>query len=104
MGLGSALAQTAEVFEPKSLAPLRVELAAEWISEALEATNTVTIRRRRLPSEEMVWLVIGMALMRDRPIVDIARSLDIGGSLRPKAVSDSAAVQARARLGKEPVA
>ena len=33
-----------------------------WIAEALEATGTRTIRRRKLPAEMVIWLVIAMAL------------------------------------------
>jgi hypothetical protein len=39
-----------------------------WIDEALRQTNTVSLRRRRLPAERMVWLVIGLALFRNEPI------------------------------------
>lgn len=84
---------------------LRAQLDEQWILQALRDTGTVTIRRRRLPAEEMIWLVVGMALMRDRPIADVAQSLTLGrsgdGHLRP--VSNSAVIQARGRLGKEPI-
>ena len=100
MKLAHSLAHTADVFEPKTFSALREQMDPEWITQALEATATVTVRRRRLPAEEMIWLVIGMALLRDRTIVDVARSLSIGDG---PPVSDSAAVQARARLGKEPL-
>jgi len=43
--------------------------------------------------------VIGMALLRDRTITEVAQSLVIDGDRR-KPVTDSAVVQARARLGK----
>jgi hypothetical protein len=52
------------------------DLPTEWIEEALYATGTATVRRRRLPSEQVVWLVLGMALMRDRPISDVVDKLD----------------------------
>jgi hypothetical protein len=38
-----------------------------WVEEALAATGTATIRRRRLPADRTVWLVLGMAVMRDLP-------------------------------------
>lgn len=41
---------------------LRRNVDREWIEQALQATGTATIRRRRLPAEQVVWLVIGMAL------------------------------------------
>ena len=80
------------------------ELDPDWIAQALAATDTVTVRRRRLPAEEMIWLVIGIALLRDRTIVDVARSLAIGGGGAPASISNGSVAPARARLGKEPLA
>ena len=82
-------------------------LDAEWIAQALRATGTATIRRRKLPAEYVVWLVIGMGRLRDRSIREVVRHLDLvlptsGG--RRETVSGSAIVQARERLGPEPLA
>jgi hypothetical protein len=46
-----------------------------WIDEALQQTGTVSLRRRRLPAERMVWLVIGLALFRNEPIWHIVQQL-----------------------------
>ena len=75
-----------------------------WIEEALQATGTVTIRRRRLPAEEMIWLVIGMGIYRNKPITEIVAELDLAlpGSRGPR-VARSSVPQARQRLGDEPV-
>ena len=43
------------------------------IEEALAATGTATIRKRRLPAERTVWLMLGMSVMRDLPIAAVAR-------------------------------
>ena len=43
---------------------LRSSIDPEWIGAALEATGTATLRRRRLPAERVIWLVLGMALYR----------------------------------------
>jgi len=50
---------------------LRATIDPDWIEQALELTGTVTLRRRRLPAEQMIWLVLGMALYRDRPIAEL---------------------------------
>ncbi len=93
MRLSASLAHTAEVFAPKTFSALRDDLDPEWIAQAPRDTKTVTLRRRRLSAEEMIWLVIGMSLLRDRPIIDVARSLDIGGGRSAtKDVSASAVV------------
>jgi len=39
--------------------------------------GTATIRRRKLPAEYVVWLVIGMALLRNRSIREVVRHLDL---------------------------
>ncbi|KYF79231.1 hypothetical protein BE11_38105 [Sorangium cellulosum] len=52
-------------------------MPAEWIEQALAATGTATLRRRRLPAEQVIWLVLGMALMRDRPIEEVVTKLDL---------------------------
>ena len=35
------------------------------------------MRKRRLPAEQVVWLVLGMALFRDRSIVQIVDKLGL---------------------------
>ena len=58
-----------------------------------------TVRNRRLPAEQVVWLVIGMALFRNRSIHDVVGKLDLAlPSISPTFVPGSVA-QARARLG-----
>jgi len=89
---------------PPELDAFRKHLPREWIEEALHATGTATLRRRRLPAEQVVWLVLGMALFKDRSITDVVNKLDLAlpGSGRVT-VAPSAISQARARLGQEPV-
>jgi hypothetical protein len=76
-----------------------------WVEEALCATGTATLRRRRLPAERAVWLVLAMALMRDWPITEIAQRLELALPDRDgtRTVASSALTQARARLGSEPL-
>lgn len=79
-------------------------LDPDWIEDALTATGTATIRRRRLPAEQVVWLVIGMCLFRDQSMKDLVATLDLAlpGS-RGVRVAPSSIVQARDRLGDEPL-
>ncbi|HJR04801.1 MAG TPA: IS4 family transposase, partial [Methylomirabilota bacterium] len=81
-------------------------LEPAWIAQALTATGTASIRRRKLPAEYVVWLVIGMGLLRDRSIREVVRHLDLvlPTGARRETVSGGAIVQARARLGPEPLA
>lgn len=75
-----------------------------WIDEALRQTGTVSLRRRRLPAERMVWLVIGLALFRNEPIWHIVQQLDLADGPAPSAPVPSAAVAGRERLGAAPMA
>ena len=105
MHLASSLAAAAAFPRPEKLTAFADHLPQEWIEEALQATGTATLRKRRLPAEQVVWLVLGMALFRDRSIVEVVDKLDLafpGAGEAP--VAPSAVPQARARLGDEPMA
>jgi len=92
-------------FTPKSFPTLTQHLDPKWIEEALLATGTATLRKRRLPAEQTVWLLLGMAVMRDKPIAAVARQLDVAlpAADGSRTVASSALSQARARLGAEPM-
>lgn len=75
-----------------------------WIDEALQQTGTVSLRRRRLPAERMVWLVIGLALFRNEPIWHIVQQLDLADGPTSSAPVHSAVVAGRERLGEAPMA
>jgi len=83
-------------------------LDPRWIAQALAATGTASVRRRKLPAEYVVWLVIGMGLLRDRSIAEVVRHLHLvlPGVDPPAlpAVTGGAIVQARDRLGDQPLA
>ena len=94
------LASPSEDFLPKFVA----SLDPDWIEQALTATGTATIRRRRLPAEQVVWLVIGMCIFRDLSMKELVATMDLAlpGS-RGIRVAPSSIVQARERLGDEPL-
>jgi len=106
MGLGEAILAVGAGERAASFELFSETLDAEWIAQALRATGTATIRRRKLPAEYVVWLVIGMGLLRDRSIREVVRHLDLVLPTGPRreTVSGSAIVQARERLGPEPLA
>ena len=92
-------------FTPGQFSVFAQQIEPGWIEEALQSTGRATLRRRRLPAEQVVWLVIGMALMRDRPIVEVVRHLDLAlpGRGTSRTVAPSAVAQARSRVGAEPL-
>jgi Insertion element 4 transposase N-terminal/Transposase DDE domain len=99
-----ALEFTSE-FTPRAFPNLIKHLDPAWVEEALVSTGTATIRRRRLPAEQTVWLVLGMAVMRDLPVTAVARQLDIAlpAADGTRTVASSALTQARTRLGPDPM-
>lgn len=102
--LSEALDFTA-TYTPETFPKLTQYLDPSWVEEALHTTGTATLRRRRLPAERVIWLVLGMAVLRDWPITEVARQLELAlpGSDGSRTVAPSALAQARARLGPEPM-
>lgn len=102
MGFSEALHATAAYASPPDLNGFRRHIDPVWIEQALEVTGTATVRRRRLPSEQVIWVVLGMGLFRDRPLEDIVSKLDLAlpgvGTVARSSVS-----QARERVGSEPL-
>lgn len=76
-----------------------------FVAAALSATGTATLRKRKLPAEQAVWLVLGMSLFRNLSIAEVARelSLVLPDGKGNAAVAPSALSQARARIGPAPV-
>lgn len=104
VGMSSLPEALSEILElgPRGLARFEASLDPDWIHEALAATGTASVRRRKFPAEQAIWLVIGMALFADRPISAVVEHLGLvlpgKGSLSPGSV-----VKARDRLGPEPL-
>lgn len=90
LGPGDALARFAGGLEP------------EWIEAALAATGSASCRRRKMPAERVVWLVLGMAMFADRSIRDVVEHLDL---VLPgvRTLASSSVPAARYRLGAAPI-
>jgi hypothetical protein len=106
MELGAALLAVGAGERAASFEIFSDTLDPAWIAQALEATGTATIRRRKLPAERAVWLVIGMGLLRDRSIEEVVRHLNLvlPAHGERQTVTKGAIAQARARLGPQPLA
>lgn len=104
MRLAGALETTAFAV-PSEFEGLRKHIDPVWVEEALAATGFASLRRRRLPADQVVWLVLGMALMRSESIGRIATMLNLvmPSGKATNALAPSALVQARQRLGDEPL-
>jgi hypothetical protein len=103
--LADALEIVAEFSAEDRLAGLRQHLNPEFIEDALTWSGTTSVRRRRLPADQVVWLVIGMALRRNEPIERVVDTLGLAlPDKRDTLMAKSAVSQARRRLTEEPLA
>jgi len=91
---------------PESLSGLAGSVSPEWMARALRLGGAATVRKRKLPAECVMWLVIGMALFADRSIEAVVRHLDLilpEHSRRRGRITSSAIAQARNRLSIHPL-
>lgn len=103
MSLAEDLGDVATAVQPAQFDSFQKHLDPRWIAESLEVTGTATIRRRRLPAEQVVWLVIGMAMFAMRSMRDLVASLDLAMPGKKSEVAPSAITQARSRVGEAPL-
>lgn len=106
MSIAEELRLTASLAEPASLSVFQQAIPADWIEQALQASGTASIRKRKLPAEQVVWLVLGMGLYRNRSIADVCDKLALvmpAADTGLRRVAPSALTQARERLGSEPL-
>src|SRR5437016_12274238 len=107
MEVGEAILAGDAGQRPASFEQFSAAIDPQWIADALAAPDTASVRRRKLPAEHVVWLVIGMGLFHDRSIAEVVHHLDLvvpprrGGRGR---VTNAAIVQARDQLGAAPLA
>lgn len=105
MRLEEALQLVAEYAIGERIEKMKQHLDPEWIEEALTLSGTVSLRRRRLPAEQVVWLVVGMGLMRDMPIEQVVDRLELALPDREDTVvARSTISKARERLGDDALA
>jgi hypothetical protein len=105
MRLEGALHYTAVRATPDSFQDFTQHIDPIQIEEALAATGVATLRKRRLPAAQVLWIVLGMALFRNRAIERVVASLDLClPSSTGRLVAKSAIAEARQRLGEEPLA
>jgi len=96
---GDAAAERSDCFEVFARS-----LDINWVHHALHVTGSASVRRRKLPAEYVVWLVIGMALLRDRSIDEVVHHLDLvlpalKAAPQHRGATRGAIIAARNRLG-----
>jgi hypothetical protein len=103
MHLEKSLKTVSAFTEPQQFEDIRKHVDPGWVLEALKATGTATVRKRRLPAEQVVWLVIGMAMFRKWPIHDLVGKLNLVLPGASPSVVPSTVAEARARVGADPL-
>jgi hypothetical protein len=106
MRLGEALAGVGEGNRSDCFEVFSRSLDVQWVDKALKTMGTAKVRKRKLPARAVVWLVIGMALFRDRSIEEVVDHLDLvlpdarrdGGT-----IAEPSIVEGRERLGVAPL-
>lgn len=102
--LDEALPFLVQAQEEPDWSRLGQHLPCEWIEQAVACTGKASIRQRRLPAEQVVWLVVALALYRHQSISEVVDDLDLAlPDSQTPFVSKSAIAQARQRLGAQPL-
>ncbi len=101
MSLQQQLLDLGELFNFADLSTFTQNIPIEWVASALDLSAQASIRRR-LPGDQVLWLVLGMALFRDEPVHEVARRLNIcaQGLASHDLLARSGITEARKRLGR----
>ena len=103
MRLSDTVPATFTQVGPFLLANARDRIKPEWIATALQTAGVVSVRRRKLPLDVVVWLVIGANLVAGFAFDEVVRHLGLtppSKRANPQVPPSSGAVaEARARLG-----
>jgi len=103
MLLVTALTLANSYFPNIEAGALQQLLAEEFISQCLQEAGVATVRRRRLPLESVMMVVLGMTLYRGKVVWSIADKMQITLPGRRELVAPSAVVQGWQRLGSEAI-
>jgi hypothetical protein len=102
--LSDALPLVIDLPNPPDWRRLGEHLPVDWVEAALVASDKASIRQRRLPAQQVVWLVIALALYRHKSVKEIVDTLDLAlPELADRCITSSATTQARQRMGSEPL-
>lgn len=91
------------ITSPEQVQTLADLLPPDLIQQAFSLTDTVTLRKRKLPLESMVWLVVGMAIYNNRPLSQIVNLMDIVDRTGRPFTAPSSVIQRRKTLGEDPI-
>ncbi|MFS1865859.1 IS4 family transposase [Vibrio breoganii] len=97
---------TAEFCNDHHIDAFSKHIPLEWVEEAVKQTGKASVRKRRFPAEQAVWLVLGIGLLRNRSIQSVCDKLELAfpdakGELPPLATSSI--IKGKEKLGSEPM-
>ncbi|PMI35668.1 Mobile element protein, partial [Enterovibrio norvegicus] len=97
---------TAEFCQDHPINAFSKHIPLEWVEEAVKQTGRASLRKRRFPAEQAVWLVLGIGLLRNRSIQNVCDQLELAfpdtkGELPPLATSSI--IKGKEKLGAEPM-
>ena len=100
-----SVSMTDKTHKHADFSALSQQIDPQWIAHALAVTGKASVRRRKLPAEQVVWLVIALAMYRHESIAQVVAHLDLvlPDEVNPE-IAKSALTQSRQRLGEEPLA
>src|SRR5690606_17541496 len=80
-------------------------IPVEWVEFTFRLSSSATIRKRRLPADQVFWLVLGMAIFRAVLIHEAARRLNICDQWLASydLLTRIGLTEARKHLGADPV-
>lgn len=105
MSLQEELGSVADFVVSADLGRFQQHIDPAWIEEALYVTGTASLRRRRFPAEQALWLIIGMALLRNESIERVVAMLGLAlPAADGQTLAKSGIAKARKRLGEDPLA
>lgn len=76
---------------------LSQQIDPAWIAHALTVTGKASVRWRKLPAEQVVWLLIALAMYRHQSIPEAVAHLDL---LLPDGVNPEIAKSAWGRAAR----
>lgn len=97
---------TSEFSQAHEIDAFTKHIPLDWIEQAVNQTGKASVRKRRFPAEQAVWLVLGIGLMRNRSIPEVCDKLELAfpdakGELPPLATSSI--IKGKEKLGCEPM-
>jgi len=106
MDLAKALTLTGQDNPSQHFATFSESLDFDLVEQALEATGKASIRKRKLPAERVITLIIGMGMLRDRSIQAVCDHLHLtlpDQKGQSQSIRSSSLANARQRLGSQPM-